>query len=80
MAYGLKNLRLSGAIAKENSFLASYSNRIVKLWSYSCSIAPSPLSLQLFFKQTLFDHLRTSFDIGWPCTRTIIRTRSCHKL
>ena len=45
MAYGLKKIffHLYGAIAKENSFQATYFDRIVKLWNYSCSIAPSLL-------------------------------------
>ena len=40
MAY---ELDLSGADAKENGFQTSYFNRIVKLWNYSCSIAPGLL-------------------------------------
>ena len=70
---------------KTSTFQASYLNRIVKLWSYPCSIAPSsgfssPLSFQLFVKQTPFDHPRTSFDIDWPCTWTLVKTCLCHKL
>ena len=43
MAHDLKILDLSGAVAKKNGFQASYFNRIVKLWNYPCSIAPSLL-------------------------------------
>ena len=68
-----------------STFQASYFNCIVKLWIYSCSIAPSfsfssLLSFLLFIKQTLFDRLRTSFDIDWPSTWTLVRTCFCHKL
>ena len=50
-------------ICKTSAFQASYFNRILKLWNYSCFVAPSSLSFQLFVKQTLFERLRTSFDI-----------------
>ena len=78
-------LNLKAPICKTSTFQASYFNRIVKLWNYSCSIAPSsgfssPLSFQLLVKQTLFDHLRTSFDIDWSCTWTLVKTCSYHKL
>ena len=62
------SFNLKTPICETSPFQASYLNGIVKLWNYSCSIAPSssfssPLSFQLFVKQTLFDCLRTSFDI-----------------
>lgn len=64
---------------KTSTFQVSYLNPIVKLWSYPCSIAPSsgfssPLSFQVFVKQTPFDRPRTSFDIDWPCTWTLVKT------
>ena len=67
------SFNLKTLICETSTFQASYLNRIVKLWDYSYSIVPSssfssPLSFQLFVKQTLFDCLRTSFDIDWPCT------------
>ena len=72
ITHGLTRLsnffNLKTLICKTSAFQASYFNRILKLWNYSCFVAPSssfssPLSFQLFVKQTLFDRLRTSFDI-----------------
>ena len=72
ISHGRTRLRnssdIKSPIYKTSTFQASYFNCIVKLWNNSCSIAPSSfssaLSFQLFVKQTLFDRLRTSFDIG----------------
>ena len=81
----INSFNLKTPICKTSTFQASYFNCIVKRWIYSCSIAPSfsfssLLSFLLFIEQTLFDRLRTSFDIDWPSTWTLVRTCFCHKL
>ena len=77
------SFNLKTLFCKTSSFQASYFNHIVKLWNYTCSIPPSsgfssPLSFQVFVKQTPFDRPRTSFDIDWHWT--LVKTYLCHKL
>ena len=70
---------------KSTTFQASYFNRIVKLWNYTCKILPSTsfASLSSFKRniKNIYKHcLETKFDIDMPCTWTLVPVCSCHKL
>ena len=74
---------LQTPFCKTSIYQSSYFNRIVKLWNYISNISPpSNFATPDSFKNFVFSHfmylLRTSFDINFTCTWTMIRTCPCH--
>ena len=75
---------LKTPVCKTGSFLASYFNRIAKLWNYNCEFSP-PTSFSttasfrnFIISECMFQLLLNHFDIHYPCTWSIVRSCPCH--
>ena len=71
-------------LCKSNTFKASYFNRLVKIWNYSCKILPPTTFATLSsFKRNIrstYKHLLgTMFDIEMPCTWSLVHDCPCHR-
>ena len=76
-------LNLKTPICRTSTFQASYFNRIVKLWNFTCSVLPftsfdNPGSLRESVRNVMLARLKTTYDIDWPCTWTLASSCSCH--
>ena len=74
---------LKTPVCKTSTFQASYFNRIVKLWNYSCKFSPptsflTTASFRNFVTEHIFHLLHNHFDIFYPCTWSIVRSCPCH--
>ena len=77
------SLNLKTPICRTSTFQASYFNRIVKLWNFTCSVLPStsfdnPGSFRESVRNVMLARLKTTYDIDWPCTWTLASSCSCH--
>ena len=78
------SLNLKVPLCKSNTFKASYFNRLVKIWNYTCKILPPTTFATLSsFKRNIrstYKHLLgTMFDIEMPCTWSLVRDCPCHR-
>ena len=78
------SLTLKVPLCKSNTFKASYFNRLVKIWNYTCKILPPTTFATLSsFKRNIrstYKHLLgTMFDIEMPCTWSLVRDCPCHR-
>ena len=75
---------LKSPLCKTSTYQSSYFNKIAKLWNYMCKLSPpsnfsTPESFKNFIISHLMHLLRTSFDVDYACTWTLIRTCPCHR-
>ena len=78
------SFNLKTPICKTSAFQASYFNRIVKKWNFTCKsvLESSFSSIDVFknvLKQTLTILLRTTFEVECPCTWSLVRSCACHR-
>ena len=76
------NLKLP--FCKTTTYQASYFNKIVKFWNFTCSsINPvffsSPASFCQSLKQLLFSRLKDIYDVNFSCTWSLLILCPCHK-